>query len=72
MYPQQLNGELSDNESVIIQLKFAERSRIAETLLYNPLTFTAEKGFRRYINLSMDIIVLCKRRERRRSRTYYL
>ena len=72
----QLNGEPSDNEKddksepVNVQFKFAERRRLAEASLHNPSTFTAQKGFRRHINLSVDMIALCKRRERRPPRTY--
>jgi Protein of unknown function (DUF3435) len=72
----QLNGELSDDDdddtsgSVTIQLKFVERRRIAEASLCDPSTFRAEKGFRRHIDISTDMIALCKRRERRRPRTY--
>lgn len=74
----QLNGELSDDDynddnttkSVTVQVKFVERRRIAEASLCDSSSFTAEKGFRRHIDLSMDMIGLCKRRERRRPRTY--
>jgi Protein of unknown function (DUF3435) len=73
---QQLNGELSDDdddddqsESPIVQLKFVERQRIAEASLCDPSTFAAQKGFRRHIDLSVDMIALCKWRERQRPRT---
>jgi hypothetical protein len=70
----QLNGEFSNDEdttseSEIIQIKFVERRRIAEAALSDPSTFPDQKGFRRYIDLSINMIALCKRRERRRPRT---
>jgi hypothetical protein len=71
-----LDGEDSsdDNddtsESIAVSLKFVERRRIAEAALYDPSTFTPEKGFRRRVNFCKNIAVLCKRRERRRPRKY--
>jgi Protein of unknown function (DUF3435) len=67
----QLNGEFSDDdgdtsEAEKVQTKFIERRRIVEAALSDPSAFEDQKGFRRHINLSMDI---CKRRERRRPRT---
>jgi hypothetical protein len=72
---QQLDREDSSNnnntfESIAVLLKFIERRRIAETVLYNPSTFTPEKDFHRYINFYRNIAVLYKRRKRRRPRKY--
>lgn len=71
----QLNGEFSDDEdatsaSETVQIKCVERRRIAEAAFSDPSTFADQKGFRRHVDLSMDMIALCKRRERRRPRTY--
>jgi hypothetical protein len=73
----QLNGEdSSDDEDIsepeTVPLKFVERCRIAEAALCDPSTFAAEKGFRRHVDFCKDLIALCKRRERRRPRTYRL
>jgi hypothetical protein len=70
----QLNGEFSDDEDITsesetVQIKFVERRRIAEAALSDPSTFADQKGFRRHIDLSIDMIALCKRRERQRPRT---
>jgi Protein of unknown function (DUF3435) len=71
----QLNGELSDDddddaasEFVSVHLTFVERRRLADASLSDPSTFAAQKGFARHVDLSMDMIALCKRRERRRPR----
>jgi hypothetical protein len=60
----QLNEEFSDDddisESETVQMKFVERRRIAEAVLSDPSTFADQKGFRRYINLFIDMIALCK------------
>ena len=61
----QLNGDFSDDEDT----KLVERRRIAEAALSDPSTFADLKGFRRHVDLSIDMIALCKRRERRYQRT---
>ena len=60
-----MNGEFSDDnddisESEIVPIKFVERRRIIETILSNLLIFADWKGFRRYVNLYIDMIVLYK------------
>jgi hypothetical protein len=67
----QLDGEFSDNkdttsESETVQIKFVKRRRITEAALNNPSIFADQKGFRRHVDLSINMIALCKRRERRR------
>jgi hypothetical protein len=67
----QLNGKFSNNkniifESEIIQIKFIERYRIIEIVLNDLLIFADQKNFRRYINFSINIIALYKRRKRQR------
>src|SRR5436190_13443935 len=57
------------NEAETVQIKLAERRRIAEAALCDLSPFTDQKGFRRHISLSIDMIALCKRRERQRPRT---
>jgi hypothetical protein len=66
----QLNGDFSDDEdttseSETAQIKFVERRRIAEAALSDLSTFADQKGFRRHVDLSISMIALCKRRERR-------
>jgi hypothetical protein len=43
---------------------------LAEASLCDPSTFVTGKGYRRHIDLWSDMIALCRRRERRRPRTY--
>jgi len=57
---------------MIAQLKFTERRRLAEASLCDPSAFAAENDYRRHIGLCKDMIALCRRRERRRPRTYRL
>jgi hypothetical protein len=69
----QLNREFLEDEDVvseleIVEIKFTERRRIVEAVLSDLLIFVVQKGFRRYIDFSVDTIVLCKRKERRRSK----
>jgi len=54
------------------QHKFIEQRRLAKASLYDLSTFVAEKGYRRYIDLWKDIIILYRRRERRRPKTCHL
>jgi hypothetical protein len=55
---------------VNVLFKFVERRRLAETSLYDLFIFATEKDYRRYIDLYKDIIIFCKRRERRFFKTY--
>jgi len=69
----QLNGEVLEDEDSIseferVPIKLAERRRIAEAALSDPSVFANQKGFRRHIDLCVDMIALCKRWERRERR----
>lgn len=70
----QLNSESSDDEDGAsgpepVQFEFAERRRITAAVVSDSSEFTGPDGFRRCINLCIDMIALCKRRERRQPRT---
>jgi uncharacterized protein DUF3435 len=71
----QLDGEDSSDdddisESVTVPLQFVERHRLAEAALCDPSALAPEKGFHRHVDFCKDLTALCKRRERRRPRTY--
>jgi hypothetical protein len=66
----QMRGQSSDRkeatpEPETITIKFAERRRIAEAALSNPSKFIGQDGFRRHAKCCLNMIALCKRRERR-------
>lgn len=56
--------ELS-SEPGSVPIKPAERRRIAEVALSDPSDLANPKGFGRHIDLCVDMIALCKRREHR-------
>ena len=66
---QQLNGEDSDDEVKISetemdQIRLVERRRIAEVALSDPSTFADCRPFSVHIDFAINMIALCKRRER--------
>jgi hypothetical protein len=68
---QQLNGEVSDDEvktseTEMDQIRLIERRLIAEVALSDPSKFADCKAFSVHIDFAINMIALCKRRERPR------
>jgi hypothetical protein len=68
MRGQSSEREVATPEPETIRIKFAERRRIAEAALTNPSRFIGQERFRRHAKCCLNMIALCKRRERRSPR----